>query len=518
MKCKEINFANSYDAWNIFTGVMECSRETQTISVPGAVLEAINCERRQEALLGLNQHIKQRLTAAVGHIGLTEGGIWKCIQAIAKQFGFKHTVKTHNRTINGTYYQKQFQSVELTLELSYLDNWSLYNPRVSPGRFINVHMWEAHEAEMDLQTIEDNYHNDMDLISSVTQNLPTPVGVYEELVHRDTLVELANADRPYFHDDDEGRKLGKKWDRDHTRLCAMQLQGCDKDGGSMVIRVSCYRKYGTGRRIMASPSLQGCPKVHRGPLAVRYCHDLDIENAHYSIMRQIAVEHGVVLTCVDYYCHNTSECRQSIRNFYDCSKKAAKQLFLSLLNGGDVPKWMYDFKISRRLQADLREGRSEHPGIVQQLRTEYATIQRIMFKKYQRQVDLLMGQIKRDCPQKRRRFDASTRRMLPAEDDHTFEMRVRRSTFSTLLQNEEDRALQAIEGQVRDLGYIVRCPIFDGCLVERKGDEPLSGDFIRACEGATRVKTGYNLKLWEKCLLCGEKLHECACVGLQTAV
>ena len=64
---------------------------------------------------------------------------------------------------------------------------------------------------------------------------------------------------------------------------------------------------------------------------------------------------------------------------YGCTKKAAKQLFLSLLNGGDVHKWMYDFKISRRLQKDLREGRVEHPGIVQQLRTEYATIQRIMF-------------------------------------------------------------------------------------------------------------------------------------------
>ena len=76
-----------------------------------------------------------------------------------------------------------------------------------------------------------------------------PVGVYEELVHRGTLVELVNADRPHFHDDDEGRNLGKKWDKDNARLCEMQHQGHDRDDGSTVIRVSCYRKYGIGRRM-----------------------------------------------------------------------------------------------------------------------------------------------------------------------------------------------------------------------------------------------------------------------------
>jgi hypothetical protein len=141
-----------------------------------------------------------------------------------------------------------------------------------------------------------------------------------------------------------------------------------------------------------------------------------------------------------------------------------------------------------------------------------------MFTKYEGQVNLLMDQIKQANPQKPYRFDSSTRRMLPAEDDHQFEMRVRRSAFSTLLQEEEDKALQAIEGKVRELDRVVRCPIFDGCLIERKGEEPLSGDFIRACEGAIHDMTGYNLKLWEKCLICGEKLHECVCAGRESVM
>jgi hypothetical protein len=337
------------------------------------------------------------------------------------------------------------------------------------------------------------------------------LGVYQEIVDRDTLTALVNADEPRFPSDDDGRQQQNKWHTDMKRLNAMLQFGVDTEDGALVLRNECYKKYGLGRRIVVFPSLQACPKIHRGPLAHRYVHDLDVENAHYSMMRQIAVAHGTTLSCVDYYCNHTQECRRIVQDFYGCSKVAAKQLFLSLLNGGDVPAWMYTFKISQRLQTTLRDGHMDHPGIVQQLRTEYAAIQRILFAKYRGQVDLLTDQIKRDKPQKRRRFCTRSRCMLDAEEAHAFDMRIRRSAFSTLLQEEEDRVLLAVEGALKRLGRDVCCPIFDGCLVRRVAEGSLGDDVIQACERAIVEQTGYQLKLWEKCLLCGEKLHECTC-------
>ena len=123
----------------------------------------------------------------------------------------------------------------------------------------------------------------------------------------------------------------------------------------------------------------------------------------------------------------------------------------------------------------------------------------------------MIDQIRRDKPQQRRRFCTQRRRVLEAEDDQAFEMRVKRSAFSTLLQEEEDRVLMAVVGKLRELGRVVLCLIYDGCLVRREGEGPLGDDVIRACEAAIAHKTGYRLKLWEKCLMCGEKLASCSC-------
>jgi hypothetical protein len=64
---------------------------------------------------------------------------------------------------------------------------------------------------------------------------------------------------------------------------------------------------------------------------------------------------------------------------------------------------------------------------------------------------------------------------------------------------------------LRASDYTVRTLIYDGCLVGRKGDGPLPDELIASCEGAVNEQTGYQLKLWEKCLHCGQKLAQCTC-------
>ena len=233
----------------------------------------------------------------------------------------------------------------------------------------------------------------MDLAPSAEEVDSAVLGVYEEMVHYDTLLELTQRDPPGFMSEEEH----KTWNMDIRRLSAMLRIGTQTDDGALVFHTNYHKKYGLGRRVGAHPSLQSCPKKYRGLLAARYVHDLDIENAHYAMMMQIAEQHGASLPCVAYYVNNRDECLQRVREFYGCTREAAKQLYLSLLYGGDTPAWMHTFNISQRLRHDLRNGRAQHLGIVQQLRQEYVTIQRVMFEAHPGQVQLLMDRHRADA-------------------------------------------------------------------------------------------------------------------------
>ena len=106
---------------------------------------------------------------------------------------------------------------------------------------------------------------------------------------------------------------------------------------------------------------------------------------------------------------------------------------------------MHKFSVDRSLRDRLTRGDLEHPGIIQQLQAEYATIRSVMFDRYRDNVDALIGEIGRDEPQKPRRWVRDgLRRELPAESQEAFEARVKRSAFSNLLQNEERLCLDAM--------------------------------------------------------------------------
>ena len=92
---------------------------------------------------------------------------------------------------------------------------------------------------------------------------------------------------------------------------------------------------------------------------------------------------------------------------------------------------------------------------------------------------------------------------------------MKRSAFSNLLQNEERLCLDAMIAKLDELGYDVGCKIYDGCLVRRKQQCKLPQRVITACEEHIEAETGLKMRLWEKCLLCGEKLAACTCANAQ---
>ena len=75
--------------------------------------------------------------------------------------------------------------------------------------------------------------------------------------------------------------------------------------------------------------------------------------------------------------------------------------------------------------------------------------------------------------------------------------------------------LDAMIAKLNELGYDVGCKIYDGCLVRRKQHSKLPQRVITACEEHIEAETGLKMRLWEKCLLCGEKLAACTCANAQ---
>ena len=230
-------------------------------------------------------------------------------------------------------------------------------------------------------------------------------------------------------------------------------------------------------------------------------------------MVQVADAHGVPLSSVRYYVDNRDACLQTVRDFYGVSRKAAKDLFLSVLNGGAPWAWMHKFEVDGCLRKRLSQGTIGHPRVVNELQGEYSTIRTVMFDKYKEHVETLIAEISNDEPKKPFRWvgELDERRELPAETDEAFEDRVKRSAFSNLLQNEERLCLNAMIAELNRLDYAVGCKIYDGCLVRRKKDRELPASVIASCEQCIEKTTGLKMRLWEKCLTCGEKLADCTC-------
>ena len=119
----------------------------------------LNCDKRRELLMPVPRELKAQLQHAANLLGASGGDAWKCVQQIARKFGFKLTASTERgpRSRDGTR-PRQFKSIRLDMELAhFVDAWSLYDARYNPARFVPVSQWDAHEDQLDLATIEAAY-------------------------------------------------------------------------------------------------------------------------------------------------------------------------------------------------------------------------------------------------------------------------------------------------------------------------------------------------------------------------
>ena len=80
----------------------------------------------------------------------------------------------------------------------------------------------------------------------------------------------------------------------------------------------------------------------RHSLAGNNYYDIDMENAHPKIIKQICNKNNIDCQYLSYYVDNREKCLSDIMNVYDVKRSLAKNLIIRLCYGGEFATWLKD--------------------------------------------------------------------------------------------------------------------------------------------------------------------------------
>ena len=97
-----------------------------------------------------------------------------------------------------------------------------------------------------------------------------------------------------------------------------------------------------GRLFAQNSSLQGLPREIRNTIAFGLYYDIDMKNAHPTLLNQYCRMNGIRCDILEQYVKNREDILDKITSTTEISRDEAKHNFLSILNGG-LPKFQNDF-------------------------------------------------------------------------------------------------------------------------------------------------------------------------------
>lgn len=208
------------------------------------------------------------------------------------------------------------------------------------------------------------------------------------------------------------------------------------DGGNQ--RTVTYSKSGNhGRgRLYADGalSMQGFSKGIKSALAGSLYHDIDMQNCHPVLLLQVCKRHGWKAPLLSKYI----EQREQVLSETGLSRDEAKHAILTIMYGG-TPSHAFPFGV--------------------QFKREMFSIADLVFRQYP------------EIP------IAATTKANP-----------KFSRLSLLLQDMEHDLLMEITGFFSRNGYETGVFVFDGLMIYRKSDGPLSPALLRQCEQSLSSK------------------------------
>lgn len=254
-------------------------------------------------------------------------------------------------------------------------------------------------------------------------------------------------------------------------------KGSGKGSGS---RVTVKYYYGKGcgplkiGRVFAKgrTGLQAFPRDVRDPLTAKFYWDLDMENAHYWIMRNFCEKNNLRCENISHYCDNREECLSIV----SADRGLAKTAFLRNAYGGNV----------KLADVTLEDDGVEPEGditLIKNINKEIQTVITYVKGKYPIHTKIAIA----SCKAKKEWADKKGK-VIYWNADYT--------ALALVLQSEEHKCLEVIEKYLTSNERSMDMPIHDGGRVLKLEDEakfPI--ELTAGAEKAVQDELGFTLKL-----------------------
>lgn len=221
--------------------------------------------------------------------------------------------------------------------------------------------------------------------------------------------------------------------------------------------------------------LQSFPRDIRNSLTKKYYWDIDIENAHYWLMRRFCEKAGIKNEAISYYCENRdAELARVSKN-----RDKAKTEFLKTAYGGNVKLHNPDLN-------DDGEAPEGDISLIKQIEKEIKTLVKYVKGAYPDIYKLAVDK----CKRKKEWADKKGNK-IAWNADYT--------ALALVLQSEERKCLLAIDNYFKQKSRQMDILIHDGGMVRKLPDETcFPEELLRGAENIVKEQLGYAINLINK--------------------
>jgi len=202
-----------------------------------------------------------------------------------------------------------------------------------------------------------------------------------------------------------------------------------------------------------------------------YYYDIDIENCHYNIISQVCKSNGIKCEKIDNYINNREKTLNKVMKEMNIERDMAKRLFIILIYGGSLNKFLTDNKIN------IKESK-----LYNELKELYNELNNIK--------TIIVNSNKDVC------YEVERNKIIKGQEDYNYEA----SVFSIFNQEYEHRILECIYLYLKKNNIIQqnKCTLCaDGLMIPRQNINDIN-KLLKDLESVIENCTGFKLKLTHK--------------------
>ena len=225
-------------------------------------------------------------------------------------------------------------------------------------------------------------------------------------------------------------------------------------------------------RYNCSSGHQVFPSTIRNHLAHKHYVDLDMKNAHPTLLLQLCSKLSIEAATLKRYVDEREALLQQATTMTnpECTRAEAKSLFIVLIFGGSVETWARDKLADKELNPD--------------------SPLRAFVDEFRREIRLIASQLYTNRALNGYHSRISKKRKATEKEPNPT-MRF----MSIVVQTIECECLSAVETALERNGRSMDALIFDGGLVQRQNERGLRRTEIEDCERLVMETTGYQIEL-----------------------